>query len=396
MFESICIGRHDFARGPIDFGQLAEALVFYQEVHLISDQEAFKSLVRTCGADVVLELCRMGSLRIHFCENVPAIASPNMSTPLEKYALVTIKVQNVNYLNFATKFFEEYVGPSGRGFNKTLRGFSKFVIPYEVPRSALDHVQADLTDREYMRTSVKGILASVVTEYIQPNPLIFDAKLHADGHFQIETNIDFEAARGIYHKQSVTENSALSKADILAQLLTTRTTLEMAAGLSSDIALGAVSSVIGANKIASIIKAHEKNKNSLERFTEWVVDDSRANAEAVQNRKRTFPEVLDLVQKAQPFKDWLRKQDQSADLCKEYCREVSRLEWADKLPTKSLRWLLVNAGGLTATAVASPVSGTTTALGIAAADGFLMDKVLKGWRPNQFIEGPLKDFIGMK
>jgi hypothetical protein len=374
---------------------LAEALVFYQEVHLIADQEAFKSLVRTCGADIVLELCRMGSLRIHLCENVPAIATQNISTPLEKNALVTVKVRNATYLTFATKFFEEYVGPSGKGFNGVLRSFSKVVIPYEVPRSALDHVQTDLTDREYIRASVKGILASLVPDYNQPNPLIFDTKLDPDGHFQVETNIDFEAARAIYHKLIDPAHSTLSKADILAQLLGTRTTLEMASGLSSDIALGAVSSIIGANKIASIIQAHEKNKNALERFTEWVVDDSRAIAQVVENRERTFSDVLELVQKAQRFKDWLRKQDQSADLCKEYCREVSRLDWAERLPPKSLRWLMVNAAGLTASTLASPVVGAAASVGIAAADGFLLDKILKGWRPNQFIEGPLKHFIGM-
>jgi hypothetical protein len=393
MFESICIGRHDFGRGPVDFGQLAEALVFYQVVHFVADQEGFKSIVRTCGAEVILELCRMGSLQIHFCENVPAIVSPNMWNPAEKYALVTVKIQNANFLTFATQFFEEYVGPSGKGFNKTLRDFLKVVTPYEVPKLALDHVQADLTDREYMRASVRGILSSAASAYQQPDHLTFDPTLLGDGHFQIATNVDFDAANQIYHKQNDSSDSRLSKADILAQLLATRTTLEMASGLSSDIALGAVSSVIGANKIASIIKAHEKNKNALERFTEWVVDDSRAIAEAVRSRKRTFPEVLNLVQKAQPFKEWLREQDQSADLCKQYCREVSRLEWADKLPTKSVRWLLVNAAGLTASTMASPAAGIPASIGIAAADGFLLDKVLKGWRPNHFIEGQLRDFI---
>jgi len=46
--------------------------------------------------------------------------------------------------------------------------------------------------------------------------------------------------------------------------------------------------------------------------------------------------------------------------------------------------------------MASAAAGAATAVGIAAADGFLLDKVLKGWRPNQFLEGPLKDFIGIK
>src|SRR3981189_1615499 len=105
MFESICIGRQDFSRGPVNFGRLAEALVFYQEVHFLAEQETFKSLVRTCGPDVILELCRIGSLKIHFCENVPAVATTDALTPAETDALRTIKIRNHNYLTLATEFF---------------------------------------------------------------------------------------------------------------------------------------------------------------------------------------------------------------------------------------------------------------------------------------------------
>jgi hypothetical protein len=118
-----------------------------------------------------------------------------------------------------------------------------------------------------------------------------------------------------------------------------------------------------------------------------------AIAQAVNNRQRSFADVLELVQQAQKFKDWLRKQGPSADLSEEYCREVSRLDWADKLPPKAVRWLLVNVAGLAIGAVSSPTAAVLTSLGISAADAFFLDKLLRGWRPNQFIEGPLKSFI---
>lgn len=65
MFESVSFARDGIIGGSVAFGQLAEALVFYQEVHFLADQETFAALVRTCGADVVLELCQMGNLKIH-------------------------------------------------------------------------------------------------------------------------------------------------------------------------------------------------------------------------------------------------------------------------------------------------------------------------------------------
>jgi hypothetical protein len=393
MFESICVGRHDFLAGGVDFGRLAEALVFYQRVHFLAEEETFKSLIRTCGADVVLELCRMGSLTIHFAENMPAAATRDIDTPMERHGLVNFKVQNHNFLTQATKFFEEYCGPSGKGFNKTLKQFSRAVQTFEHPKSVLEHVQSDLADRGYVRASVQGLLAALAPEYPQPNPLVFDVTLGSDEHLRVDTNIDFPAANESYHRRVSPEHSSLSRSAILAHLLTTRSSLEVASGISGDIALGSVSSIIGANKIASVVQTYEKNRDAIDRFVDFAVDDSRAIDQAISNRERNFSDVLRLVQQAQKFKDWLRKQNESVDLCKEYCREVSRLDWADKLPPKTLRMLLFNAAGIAIGASTSPMVGAAAGFGLSAADYFLLDKLLKGWRPNQFVNGPLREFI---
>ncbi|MBZ5696557.1 MAG: hypothetical protein LAN36_14505 [Acidobacteriia bacterium] len=393
MFESICIARDGFVGGPVDFGQLAESLIFYQQVHFLADHETFVSLVRTWGSDVVLELCQMGTLKIHYAENLTAVGTHHDSTPLERHGLVTVKAQNQNFLNQATHFFEEYCGPSGKGLNKTLRRFSKFVESFEYPKSILGHLQSELPDREYIRASVQGLLASLAPDFVQPNPLVFDIFLESNGEFRVETNINFTEANESYHRRVSPEHSSLSKAFIMASLLSARSNMETASQFSSDLALGPVSSIISANKIASLFKEHDRNRDVLDRFTELVVNDSRAIAQAVNNRQRSFADVLELVQQAQKFKDWLRKQGPSADLSEEYCREVSRLDWADRLPPKAVRWLLVNVAGLAIGAVSSPTAAVLTSLGISAADAFLLEKLLRGWRPNQFIEGPLKSFI---
>ena len=36
--------------------------------------------------------------------------------------------------------------------------------------------------------------------------------------------------------------------------------------------------------------------------------------------------------------------------------------------------------------------GTATGVAISAADAFLLDRLLKGWKPNQFIDDSLKKF----
>jgi hypothetical protein len=397
MFESICIGRRDFLGGLIDFGNLAEALVFYREVHLLSDQESFKSLVRKCGSDVVLELCEMGSLRIHYAENATAIGSRDISPAQKTFGLVTFKIQNQSFLNDATRFLAEYFGPSGKGFRRSLGRFTRAVRPFEHARSALDDVQSDLPNKEYVRASVRGVLSSLVPEYLQPDPLVFDIVLNkSTGEFGVETNIDFAAANDIYHRGVSSEESSLSEAFILAHILGTRTSLDMASGLSSDLSLGPVSSIIGTNKIASLVNAHQESRSALEHFVEMTVSDCRAISHAVQSGERNFGDVLKLVHSSQKFKDWLAKQDADKNVYDEYCRAVSRVDWADRLPAKSVRWLLFNAAGLALAAVTSPAAGAAVGVGLSAADTFLLDKLLKGWKPNQFVEGPLKEFIRVR
>jgi hypothetical protein len=70
------------------------------------------------------------------------------------------------------------------------------------------------------------------------------------------------------------------------------------------------------------------------------------------------------------------------------------IRWADKLPPKTLRWLLFTGGGLAlGAAFTNPLTGAIAGTALSLADSFLLDKLIKGWRPSQFIEGPLKDFV---
>ena len=66
---------------------------------------------------------------------------------------------------------------------------------------------------------------------------------------------------------------------------------------------------------------------------------------------------------------------------------------ADKLPTKRIRLAVFALTNTALGLLTSPIIGASSGLGLSALDSFLLDKVMKGWRPNHFIEGPLKHFI---
>jgi hypothetical protein len=64
--------------------------------------------------------------------------------------------------------------------------------------------------------------------------------------------------------------------------------------------------------------------------------------------------------------------------------------WINKLPAKGLRFLLALGLGAIIEAFYSSELGAVSAVGLEAADYLLLDGLFRGWRPNQFVEGPLQ------
>jgi hypothetical protein len=101
---------------------------------------------------------------------------------------------------------------------------------------------------------------------------------------------------------------------------------------------------------------------------------------------------MELLEAAQRFKRWIQEQPENMDLRKAYCQDVSRVGWADALPSRTTRWSIFAAANTALGLLTSPLTGVVGGLALSTLDTFLLDRIVKGWRPNQFIEGPLKKF----
>jgi len=123
-----------------------------------------------------------------------------------------------------------------------------------------------------------------------------------------------------------------------------------------------------------------------------VFDDGRAIQAAIESNHKNFDDVLTVASKARKFKEWIASAPDDASLRKEYLRSVSRIDWMDSLPAKSLRWLIFTLGGNSLGLLPPPV-GLIASTALGASDTFLVDYLAKGWKPNQFVEGPLRKFV---
>lgn len=58
-----------------------------------------------------------------------------------------------------------------------------------------------------------------------------------------------------------------------------------------------------------------------------------------------------------------------------------------------MRWSLFTGAGLLLDALYGGGLGTASGLALSAGDAFLLDKLVKGWKPNQFIDNTLQEFV---
>lgn len=333
MFDRICINRQDPFGMPIDFGFLAEALVFYQGVHIVADPEMFKSLIRVCGYEVLIEMMQMGILTIDYAENIPVVS--------QGYDFGLASVEQLRYQNLAPRFLQELTGKSGKG-RRVANRLSKFVRPVRSDESLPAEAREDSADEGYLNEMVRALLQHFAPGYQIPDPCVF--RLHKDNQGnRLETNIDFEKANGIFRLRTDVSDGSLTPGYLISYVIETRRQLRYAADFSTDLAVSAPVYAAITSKFKSLIARRAESGTEIEAFTDLVFSESRCIREAVNSGDRSFNDVLRLVKAGMKFKEWLKKNPEDADLVKEYCREVTRAEWAEKLPPKTARWAMFTA-----------------------------------------------------
>lgn len=79
---------------------------------------------------------------------------------------------------------------------------------------------------------------------------------------------------------------------------------------------------------------------------------------------------------------------------KAYVAEVSKLGWSEKLPSKAARFGIFGAASTALSILPSQTVGIAAGLALSAVDYFILDRLANGWKPNQFVYGPLSGFVG--
>ena len=207
----------------------------------------------------------------------------------------------------------------------------------------------------------------------------------------IETDFDFDQANTFY--QRAVPDARFDKAALLIGVFAGLADLKIAAAFSEEMAISPGALAIAELKLARLLSKRDQSDRKIEIFQEWTCGNGRAIREAVTARARNFDDILHLAEDAGRFKEWLANHPDSSDLNKEYLKAVCSVGWAEKLPPKVVRVLLFTAVGGALSLVTTPAGGIATSAALNMLDSFFVDRLLKGWKPSQFVEGTLKNFV---
>lgn len=397
MFDSICINLKNKAgnenlENVFDFGFLAEAMLFYQNVQVIARRGFLELLVQKFQPDVLLNYLEAGFLKISYLENDTGIYTENTGTIHEKHKPILWSIPDYNWEKHSRDLFSKALGLTKKGARRYSIQVSRYIKPLEIERSVEFETIQDFSNGKYIEQSITHLLKYFVPEYELPIPLIFTVTTNGT-HFFVDTNINFTIANEHYHKRVSPKHSSLTSSYLLSNLVAARSDWYFSSLFSSEIATNEISNTVFSLKFNDLLSNRQRSNEQIDVFKDYVFDDARTISEVINSGEKSFRDLYYLLIEADKFKSWLKEQEPDQELFRAYFQEVTKKSWVDKLPPKSIRWAIFNLAGLGIDTLGAGGIGKVAGLTVSAFDEFLVDKILKGWKPNQFIETSKRQFL---
>lgn len=392
MFEKIILRRSE-SGGPISAGQLSEALLFYQKVHIVFDRGTVIHLAKHIGLDGLLAVLRRPDVNAVYCEeSLGTISNPIGSQTAHSFAAFTIVGHHgLGKYKSSTEVVQHML--EREGFKKSdCRRFSnefhelvpvrKLSGDYFLKGGITSAAKGDLSDREFLLKAVNEVLR--LTPGVDQSRGftrfdIWDTELG----FYVLTDIDFKLIN-LRRSLEVPPLEPINSAHMLSSILDARADLAIASFYGGDFVTSAAMSIIIQIRHLELLRRTGINADSLCQFHEINFPDCPSIREVIDARDREFEDMLRLLDKADRFKDWLAGVSPDEGIMRAYLREATAASWVQKIPAKSLRYVMTTAIG-----ALNPIAGALASIG----DSFLVEKVLGGWRPNHFIDNRLSPFL---
>jgi hypothetical protein len=249
-----------------------------------------------------------------------------------------------------------------------------------------------MLEQDYIDFAAKFIINQKLPSPIDLSNNFFRTEKTPNG-IKVTSNFDFQILNHLYHKVIPPSHSSLTPSSILINVLDLEEELYFSSLNLSEMATSEISSTLAKRKFNDIINKSEKSADKISHFQGFVLDEAKDLRGAINSDKVEIDKLMDVLIKSTKFKSWLSKLDSDRNLIKDYHLEVTKESFVDKLPAKSVRFSFFTGLGIASDALITGGLGTAVGISAGALDCFYLDKLISGWKPNQFIEQDVKGLL---
>ena len=388
MLDSILYTACSAPAPLVDVGAMAESLIFYGKVKVVGNTAILRELTRCIPPFELLALLRSGRLQIHYLGDQIGVSSRSTGNGAELHELVRFSSPNHTIETVAAKTFADAVGRTGSAILGG-REFESLIHDFDHTNFDQASIVEMLANKPRTNEVAKTVLQSVAPQYKGDSPFLFEIEKTTQG-LAVATNIDFARVNEEYHKFVPPEHSSISQAHIISAIQSAYETAFFAGSLQSEIAIAETEQAVFGKTISEVIYQSNTNAEQVQQFISLTLGNGRAIREAINSGEVRFASILELLDNADRFRSWIADQPADSNLLSAFYDEITKDSWVDKLPSKTIRFSVFTGLGLAIDAIGAGGLGTVAGLGVNAVDSFLIDRLIKGWKPHQFVNTNLK------
>ena len=393
MLDRAVISHPGLLHGNIDVGRILDAMLYYGHVSLIVDAGTFVGLWQRLGRDGVTSLLTHPTVQVELTPEMPAIYNerrggvlthrPVYMTLAGRDGAVRSKVDPVRSLHQLLN----------NSIPTPLADVRRLVS--KLPKTRFDRLlPGESTNQRMFESLIRDAdtMKLFLREWVQKrggriNLGAFDAldvRVERFGsEFMVIANLPLASVAADVKFEN-------EWASILGAIQRYSHDLYLAEARSADVITPDDTAEIAAQRIdLSLLRASRSNEQ-LSAFETVAFGEGRPFGAAFNAGEIDLKTALSIVDDSRRFRGWLAELPPHADILHEYHKAVSREPAISGLKGSTLRFALFTGGGLLGEALIGGGVGIATGVGLSFFDTFLVEKLLKGWRPNVFVENATK------
>lgn len=359
-------------------------MLFYGEVNVLVYRDELATLLTYFGEDLLAELITAGRIKLHIRQELFGVPVVPVANSTHYGCLITQK-KNESLSSVLYEAHQSIIRNSAKSMAFSDR-FSKITSTFLYVPEIKDHIINDFFNKQYIQNAISLLLKSSVPEYSIPQDFIFEIKedttqIMPFETYSIDSNIDVNLINKIRSEKGI--SYPFDYAGFMLALMESRGDNYIAGQFESELVTDKdYSSLIGL-QLTDAIQKSLRSEEQINLFNEHILTECPSIGDAFINRTISGKDLIKLLVEGDKFREWLKNVPFDSSLINKYIEEITKETLADKKWVKGIRF------------VVTQLFSYIPAVGYIASgiDIFFVEKLLKGWKPNHFIDKELKPML---